>query len=172
MLTDRTEKKPHDYRIPEGRERCRPAFAEDDELKIDGRPISAVFREDRPVVSTPAPPAHSELRVHDRPRAETRPQIDIMEVLRRFGLPVLLFVVGLTLGIALGQTGGTETPQQDTTSPRVKTKELESNSAPTEESARAPRSRKTVPETDVPTTAAAQDKAAPRSQHTKGSVAD
>jgi len=172
MLTDRTEKKPHDYRIPKGRERCTPAFDEDDELKIDGRPIGAVFREDRPIASTPAPPAHPELPVHEKPWAETRPRFDIVEALRRFGLPVLVFVVGLALGIALGQTGGTETPQQDTTSPGVKTKELEKNSTPTEESARLPQPRTTVPETDTPTTAAAQNKAAPRSPHGTNKVAD
>ena len=93
MSFDRSRKKPQDYRVPAGRQRCAPAFADSDRLMIDGELLCP------PVAAAPAPPPVAPTPPAPRAAAQR---------LRALALPVLCLLVGLTLGLAIGRATAPE----------------------------------------------------------------
>jgi hypothetical protein len=98
MSFDRSRKKPHDYQVPAGRQRCEPAFADSDRLMINGERVCPSIAtgpvagpSDPPLVAPPPPAARTDA-----------------QRLRVLALPVVCLVVGLTLGIAIGRATAPE----------------------------------------------------------------
>ena len=98
MSFDRSRKKPQDYRVPAGRQRCAPAFADSDRLMIDGEPLCPSIATG-PIAAAPAPPPVAPTPSAPRAAAQR---------LRALALPVLCLLVGLTLGLAIGRATAPE----------------------------------------------------------------
>ena len=125
MSFDRSQKKPQDYQLPAGPQRCEPAFADSDLLLIDGRRVCAAIETgpgDGPVDPPPVAPA---------PPAPPAPRDDT-GLLRVVALPAVCLVVGLTLGVAIGRATVPEAPAAavQQAAPAAPTAATEGNATP------------------------------------------
>jgi hypothetical protein len=94
-MLDRTQKKPHDYRVPAGQRRYERAFADSDRLTIEGERVSAAPEAGAAALAEPAPPI-------DRERAAAPGAAAGRRLLGLLAVPGACLVLGLVLGFVAG----------------------------------------------------------------------
>ena len=95
MSLDRTQKKPHDYRLPPAQRRHQLAFADSDRLTIEGARVSAAIEGGAAVLPEHASPIGRERDAAPRPAASR-------QLLGVVAVPGACLALGLVLGFVAG----------------------------------------------------------------------